>query len=242
MQCIICGKETTNQKYCSFKCLGLDKSRLETALKNLPNQREWTIKELNFLRDNYGSMNINELSTILHTVPGNLIAVANRYGIKSARYWTKEQIDYLMEHHTDDYDSLCEHLHKSLPAINHKVSRLKLKRNARWTKSRLETEFEHLLKPFGFDYEYQYPIGNAVFDYFINGIAIEVQGNYWHCNPKFFVNGPVDDRQRNKVARDNYKKDLLAGLEVKLIEVWEDDIYNNKDYVKSILHGIAELK
>lgn len=229
-----------------MKCLGRDKSRHKTVIQNLPNV-DWTDKEIQLLRDNYGIIHISILEKLLNRNRSAIIQYAKRHNIQSVRYWTQEQEEYLKEHYIDDYDDLCNYLGKTISAIQHKTSRLGLKRNARWTKSKLETEFESILKDQEINMEYQYQVGRAAYDYYHkeSNTLIEVQGNYWHCNPKFFPNGPIDERQKNKLERDKVKKEIADTLEYNLLYIWEDDIYNNPQHVKQLLLGchtkIAEL-
>lgn len=93
--CVICGKLTLNEKYCSMKCLGKDNSRLKIATKNLKNTYEWTEEKLKFLQENYGKLSLEELEKELNNKKENIIATATRYHIKSQRKWTEEEIEFL---------------------------------------------------------------------------------------------------------------------------------------------------
>lgn len=237
--CSVCGIETPNRKYCSRKCMGKDPHRTEIMIKNLP-ITYWTNQEEELLRQNYGILHIDELCRMLNRNRSAVIAHAQKRGVASKRYWTEEQTEFLRQNHMADYDYLCSSLGKSLHAIQHRMHHLGLKRNPKWTKSRLETEFESILKELGItEFKYQYQAGHGVYDYLIGDTLVEVQGNYWHCNPKFFPNGPIDDRQVGKLARDKDKREMAQASGFDLIYVWEDDVYNDREYVKQ---QIAVLK
>jgi hypothetical protein len=223
-----------------MSCLGKDQSRVKTALKNLPNIN-WEPVEDKFLRDNYGLIPIKDICKILNRNQGAVIQYAKRHGIQSNRYWTEEQEEFLKNNYMEDYDVLCSKLGKTIPALQHKISRLGLRRNMKWCKSRLETEFEGILKEMNLGFDYQYQVGRGVYDYKIDNLLIEVQGNYWHCNPKFFPDGPIDDRQKVKIARDQQKLQIAIDNRYHIAYAWEDDIYNNRELVKNSI-GVAVLK
>ena len=54
----------------------------------------------------------------------------------------------------------------------------------------------------------QFPLGNFFFDARIQNtnVLIEVNGDYWHCNPKVYVNGPINEMQKAHIRRDFAKK------------------------------------
>jgi len=89
-------------------------------------------------------------------------------------------------------------------------------------------------------------------DYTINGLVarrsydfvlkeqkmlIEVQGTYWHADPRVYgeFKIPLNKRQQFKVIEDELKKKIAEGAGYKLYYIWELDIKNN-DY--SALQGV----
>lgn len=60
-------------------------------------------------------------------------------------------------------------------------------------------------------------------------IAIQVDGDYWHSNPKFWPNGPIYKAQKTNTqydkARETYFKNNLKDWI--LLRFWEYDIKNN---------------
>lgn len=54
--------------------------------------------------------------------------------------------------------------------------------------------------------------------------ALEVNGTYWHCDPRTYPDGPVNRTQKNNLSRYREKQVHLANLGIPLIEVWEMDI------------------
>jgi very-short-patch-repair endonuclease len=68
-------------------------------------------------------------------------------------------------------------------------------------------------------------------------IIIEVDGDFWHGNPKFYNEnkGNLRDHQILKRKDDKIKEMLLIDSDYNIIRFWEDDIYHNFDYVKTII-------
>lgn len=67
--------------------------------------------------------------------------------------------------------------------------------------------------------------------FFIPSLLIEIDGDYFHANPKFYNKGSMNSIQkRNK--RIDLLKDEWAGMHcIPLLRIWEDDIKNNSEYV-----------
>lgn len=57
-----------------------------------------------------------------------------------------------------------------------------------------------------------------------DGRALEVNGTYWHCDPRVYPNGPLYASQRNTIKRYETKKSNLQKLGLSLLEVWELDL------------------
>lgn len=80
-----------------------------------------------------------------------------------------------------------------------------------------------------------------VFDFMIPGFLIEVQGDYFHCNPKTRHAIPKNKMQIKNVERDKRKKKFVSSLEnFKLVEIWEYDIVNNLEEVKICLQNLKK--
>ena len=59
-------------------------------------------------------------------------------------------------------------------------------------------------------------------------IAIEIQGDYWHANPKIY--NKRNKTQSQNVGRDTTKRHLLEKEGWELIVLWENEIQNNLEY------------
>lgn len=72
-----------------------------------------------------------------------------------------------------------------------------------------------------------------IFDFYLptNNLVIECDGDYWHANPKFYLNRILTEAQIKNKDRDNRKNLLLKSNNINFIRFWEDDIHNNYEYV-----------
>lgn len=91
------------------------------------------------------------------------------------------------------------------------------------------------------DYIYNKNLGPYKPDFQIinTNIIIEVQGDYYHCNPLVYGDGPKDEIQIKHVLRDYYKKCYFLSRGYKIIEIWELDINKNPDKVKNIIEQMS---
>jgi very-short-patch-repair endonuclease len=115
--------------------------------------------------------------------------------------------------------------------------------------SKVEADVISWVTEENFKIETQFKIGNFLFDGHVknSNILIEVNGDYWHCNPKVYQNGPINEMQKTHIKRDFAKKHFAAKEGYYLVTVWEKDIKDNpqktKDWVLSkIKSNIVEIK
>lgn len=69
-------------------------------------------------------------------------------------------------------------------------------------------------------------------------VALEVNGTYWHADPRVYPT-PINEMQRRCVVRYQRKLTLLAGLGVRVVEVWEQDL--NADIAQAMCVAHAQL-
>lgn len=100
---------------------------------------------------------------------------------------------------------------------------------------------EFLLEIFGENIKEEFGYGGFVFDFKVDTYLIEVQGDYFHCNPETRHATPKSDMQKNNLERDERKRNFVKeNLEYELIEVWENDIINNIEKVKICLNNLRK--
>lgn len=91
------------------------------------------------------------------------------------------------------------------------------------------------------DFEEEYLYGNFSFDFRIKNYLIEVQGDYFHCNPNTKYSIPKSNIQIKNFERDKRKrKFVLQKNEFILIEIWEFDIINNFEKVKIWIENLKK--
>jgi endogenous inhibitor of DNA gyrase (YacG/DUF329 family) len=73
-----------------------------------------------------------------------------------------------------------------------------------------------------------------IFDFFVleKNILIEVDGDYWHGNPRFFKT--PNEMQKNAIKNDIFKNKLARKKKYKLLRYWENEIYLDEFNIKLI--------
>lgn len=86
----------------------------------------------------------------------------------------------------------------------------------------------------------EYQIKDRFYDIFIpnKNIAIEVDGDYWHCNPNKYPNGPINNIQKRTIVKDNEKNQICKTNGITLIRFWESDIHNKIEEIECILRKL----
>ena len=107
--------------------------------------------------------------------------------------------------------------------------------------SQLEDEFaKEFMDSLGVEYQRQYYIEEIrqFCDFYVpsRNLVVECDGNFWHANPAYFPNGPVYDCQKEKAERDKIKEEYLINHGYKLIRLWEDEIIEEPDKVRTKLN------
>ena len=81
---------------------------------------------------------------------------------------------------------------------------------------------------------YQYPIQRYVCDFVsvLEKIVFRVQGDFWHGNPLLYKKEDLTKIQKFNISRDKNKKIYLEKNDWIVIDMWESEIYWNKELVK----------
>ena len=68
-----------------------------------------------------------------------------------------------------------------------------------------------------------------------SGLIIEVQGDYWHCNPLKY-NEKILHRQANRIKCDKAKHTYTKNTyDIEILYLWESDIVNNPELCKKLI-------
>lgn len=73
-----------------------------------------------------------------------------------------------------------------------------------------------------------------------NNKIIEVNGDYWHANPLVFDYERLNNMQKNNVLRDIQKNRDVINNGFMLLEIWEKDINENINDIKTKIEKYAE--
>lgn len=116
--------------------------------------------------------------------------------------------------------------------------------------SNLETKISEVLNYLSVSYTTQFILKGKLFDFRLSNtnILIEVNGDYWHCNPnKYKIDEVVrfpgrEEKVSNIWEKDKKKREIAEKEGFKVIYIWEDEIkksdnlyelvYNKIDYKK----------
>lgn len=104
--------------------------------------------------------------------------------------------------------------------------------------SKLETEFSLILEEFNITYERSFWLCKKQFDYRIKDtkILIEINGDFWHANPKKYNDGDLLNFPGGKTVakdiwnKDKKKKELAKKHGYHVITIWEDEIKKKLHY------------
>lgn len=105
-----------------------------------------------------------------------------------------------------------------------------------------EMEFERLLNELGVPYRTQEVVGGKIFDFYIPSanLLVEIDGDYWHGNPKIYKR---PNKMQNTNKKNDRKKTLIAENEgYKISRVWESDLKENFGIQKGRFKRILKWK
>ena len=129
--------------------------------------------------------------------------------------------------------------------INQSKYRLEwMRNNSKVKTSKLENGFIEILEKIGYvkdiDYIHNHLINDikTFFDFYIPNkkIIIEVDGDFYHCNPNSKYSTPKYEIQKKNVSNDKRKNTWCKNHNIKLLRFWEKDINERPEWV------ISELK
>lgn len=111
--------------------------------------------------------------------------------------------------------------------------------------SKLEERFaKNFLDKLGVKYVYQYKAESIgrYFDFRIlpRGPIIEIQGSYWHGDPRLYEEKDLNKTQKRDIKVDEYKKAWCDRNGISLIYIWELDINKHPEKVMYCLKVALE--
>jgi G:T-mismatch repair DNA endonuclease (very short patch repair protein) len=112
------------------------------------------------------------------------------------------------------------------------------KNHKKYKMNNLEKDVQKILKELRIEMKYSVIFCHKQFDFGIRDkkILLEVQGDYWHGNPKIYTE--LNHIQKTNIENDKYKIEIAKKYGCKLFHIWESD-FRNHDY--SVLLEIKKL-
>lgn len=244
----------------TYKEIGLDLNRSKKSvegkahflnLKKSNNSRNWTEEEIEILKNSINSETYEEIAKKINR---SLPALYNKVWelqlipdeFKGSRKLKKEQILFIKENCYRMTDNeLSKKFNVSVETIEEIRGQYGLKKTGNEIKgpTYIESFVKDLLDELNIEYKYNQKLGDYKPDFYIESlkIVIEVHGDYYHCNPYLYQNGPKDEIQIKHVIHDYYKKCFYLSNGYNLLEIWENDINktpdNVKEKIKSAVYG-----
>lgn len=112
--------------------------------------------------------------------------------------------------------------------------------------SKLEERFAvDFLEKLGVKYIYQFKVEEIGrwYDFkIIDGPIIEIQGSYWHGDPRLYEKKDLNKTQLKAQIIDEYKKKWALSHGIPIYYIWEKDINENPDKVMNFLKEILYVK
>jgi len=111
--------------------------------------------------------------------------------------------------------------------------------------SKIEDEVAEELTALGIDFTRQHGIRDpqtgryiASLDFFLENqrVAVEVNGTFWHADPRVYDRSDLTAAQRRTVERYTRKVKLLGDLGIELLEIWEHEI---REDVKKAVYDVV---
>ena len=69
-------------------------------------------------------------------------------------------------------------------------------------------------------------------------MIIEYDGDFWHCNPEKYPDGPKYDYQVKHIEKDKIKNTYCKENNIGILRIWESEFKNNREYVFSKIKKI----
>jgi len=207
------------------------------SLKN----KNWSEEEVAFLKENFEHIDYVEMSKEIDRSVRAIGNKAHELGLTinhvNRSKLKKTQIQFILDNYlqyTDNQMAAMFHVSDRAIAAVRVENGLKKVGNEVTGSSYIEIAVMSLLDKLGIEYQYNVTIGEYRPDFYIkeSKLLIEVQGDYFHCNPRLYGEGPGDDIQTRHVLRDYYKKCYYLSRGYKILELWEHDIVRHIDVIE----------
>lgn len=249
-----------NYKTMKFSDIAIALNRSESSisgqlgrlgLKKIIKNANWTQQEKQYLIDNIEKKSYKEIGNYLGRTTQAIRAKALELDILpkdivNGVKLKKEHIQFILANYNKMTDKqLAIKFNVSETAIRDVRKKYNIKKTGNEISgpTYIELYVKDLLDSYNIQYTYNEYLGEYKPDFVFknSNIIIEVQGDYYHCNPYVYKNGPENEIQIKHVLRDYYKKCYYLSQGYIIVEIWEHDINNNPDKVKEKIKQLTAV-
>ncbi len=194
-----------------------------------------TDDELQFILCNKDILTYKEIGQCLGRSPSFVHRRIHKYCqdfSKSTGYASKlsdKDLEFL-KHNYNSYsnDELCAMFNLHVNTLIYWKNKLNIPTYS-GKRTSIEKNIYYSLNSIGCNFKEQVNFSRWRVDFYIESIntIIEVNGDYWHCNPNIFNEENSNNTQKFNFNRDQIKYAYLKSLGYKLCIIWETDIKNN---------------
>lgn len=214
-------------------------------LNLVKNKISWSKEEVEFLKNNYGKISEDDLVSYLNKPYVKIISKASKLGLNkySGTIYKDEFIRNNFHRMTDS--QIAEILKCSEFNVSRRRKSMGIYKvgNEVSGPTKIENIVKGILEDLNIGYLYNSNLDNYRPDFIITNTnkIIEVYGDYFHCNPALYPNGPKDDNQIRHIVSDYYKKCFYVSNNYDVLYLWEFDINNNLEDVINKIKQFAAV-
>lgn len=165
--------------------------------------------------ERYGSTNIFSSESFMKEMKKDDIWL-KRYGLTYHEFRSKRSSDVWKNKSEEDREEW--------------LRKFTLERN--YEESSIEKKFREMLEYYNLEYEPQFYVGGKFFDFYTEGILVEVNGDYFHANPLYYLSdqiiyffGSSNPIQASILwQRDELKRLIANASKYDVIYIWENEI------------------
>lgn len=207
---------------------------IEIGLSKTPTA--WTDEEILILKKHYSKSDEKTLCRLINKSYLSIYAKARKLGLEKedVSIYQKEFIrnNYMQKTDSEISDILKLHIDR-VASLRKELGLLKVGNEIKGPTS-IEKMVMKILNEADIAYLYSQQLKNFRPDFLIEGTnkVIEVNGDYFHCNPMLYPNGPKDANQIRHIVQDYYKKCFYISNNYDVLYVWEYDLVNNFENIK----------
>lgn len=223
--------------------------------------KSWNVEQIEYLKNNYQKyeISVNKMSKVIGKSNSTIIAMANSLGLFKENMWNDKEkqiikkyypimktselknkfikdksIQQITKYANDNNILKSEEVIIKI-RIDNAISNLK-KVNAKKEPTKPEIYIINLLNKMNVEYKFQEFNKYYWVDFYIPGnkLIIEVQGDYFHCNPLKNLKYKVLDKNAI-IAKDKRKHSYFKNKGIEILYLWESDIIKSSDKCEELI-------